>query len=423
MRSKILVLFALLGVACSCSDADMVVEDNPVGKRIPYTRPEELYGLTVNTPDGIEVTSKEVYIEDAEFNCQHQNGIQTFAGTTKIKGRGNSTWTHSPKKSYRLKLDKKAGLAGMPEDKSWVLLGNYFDPTLMRNDVAFFMGHHLSELDYTPRASFTTLTMNGEELGVYQIVEKLKISKDRVNAGEDGFLLEIDAKPAVDDVTFTTDHLLQPVNIKEPDVTKGDDNYVFIKNYVTKAEDVLFSPYFLDSKTGYRNYFDVDSFVEWYLINEISKNPDAWFYTSCYMNLKRGGKLKMGPIWDFDVAFGNYHFQTEEINAEVNLPSGFQARYATWIERMFEDSYFKEKVKERFTYYYEHRTLIFDYIDKNSQLLIDNATIDNYIWGQIGNKDATKEQVKMIYTQKVTELKNWLEQRCVWLRDELKKLK
>ena len=174
---------------------------------------------------------------------------------------------------------------------------------MVRNQTAFYMGK-LSYLEYTPQFHFVELFLNGQYHGTYMVGDKLKIGKNRVNVGDEGFLLEVDERAEEENgVFFRTDSLRQPINIKDPDVNYDDVNYVYIMDYVRSAEKVLFSENFKDKDNGWRKYMDIVSFVDWYLINEIVKNGDAAFYTSTYMNLKRGDKLKMGPLWDFDTSF------------------------------------------------------------------------------------------------------------------------
>ena len=180
------------------------------------------------------------------FECTEETNTDSLViaepvteADVKIKGRGNSTWAMA-KKPYALKFDEKISLLDEPKDKSWVLLANYADKTSLRNQTAFYMGS-ISNLDYTPRFHFVDLMLNGRYNGTYQLGEKIKISKDRVNVGDDGFLLEIDAKAGADEITFYTNHLNHPVNIKDPDVEVDDENYNYIKDYVITAEDALFS--------------------------------------------------------------------------------------------------------------------------------------------------------------------------------------
>ena len=259
--------------------------------------------LWIETLDRQEIVSREEYV-NANFrlveDVKTRSAGDVIETSMQIKGRGNSNWA-MPKKPYRLKLDQEYPLLGEHKDKAWVLLGNYADKTMIRNSTAFYMGE-ISNLDYTPKAHFVEVMLNGRYQGTYQLCEKLKRSKHRVDVGDDGFLLEIDDNATANDVIFRTAHLNRPVNIKSPSVETGDEDYNYIKDFVTTAENALYSKDFTDPENGWQKYMDMDSFVDWYLICEIARSNDAVFFTSCYMNLTRGGKLKMGPIWDFDTA-------------------------------------------------------------------------------------------------------------------------
>jgi len=318
----------------------------------------------IETEGRKDITSKYDYIP-AHFKIE-ENVVTRVAGDVieadvDIKGRGNSSWKRDdiPKKSYRLKFTEKMSLLDEPKDKSWVLIANYSDKTMLRNQVAYYMGE-MSNMDYSPKMHFVELMLNGRYHGTYQLGDNLKISKNRVNVGNDGFLLEIDINVARDNdgVYFYADHLNCPVAIKEPDVEEGDDNYLFIKNFIHEVDSVLYSENFDDPLNGYHRLLDVESFVDWYLINEISKNTDACLGSSCFMNLERGKKLKMGPIWDFDVAFGNRNFVD-------CTPEGFWVLQpsSTWIHRLFEDKTFVTRVKERFNYFYDRKMDVINYIN------------------------------------------------------------
>ena len=375
----------------------------------------------INTPGNVNITSKEEYVEDALMTILQTDISDEFCELMDMKGRGNSTW-NAPKKPYAIKFSKKKSLLDLPEDKSWVLLANYYDATLLRNDLAFYIGNEMSILDWTPHYQHVDLMLNGQYKGIYQLGEKVKISKKRVNVGDDGFLLEVDAKAAEDEITFHVTHIGQPINIKDPDVEVGSDDYNYIVDFMAQADAALFSDDYLDESVGYKQYIDMDSFVEWYLINEISKNSDAKFYTSCYMNLKRGGKLKMGPLWDFDLAFGNYLTELWG-NENVNETNDFYIKKnVAWISRMFQDPVFVTKVKERFNYYYTNRQQIYDHIDANAATIKEKIYEDNKMWGTICDKSATEDEVKTIYQEKVDYLKNWIETRMVWLNENINAL-
>lgn len=367
----------------------------------------------IETKDRQAILSKDNYLR-ASFrlaeNVMTRGGGDVFMDSVNIKGRGNTTWG-MPKKPYALKFDNKVSLLGEPKDKSWVLLANYADKTSLRVQTAFYMGS-ISSLDYTPRYHFVELMLNGMYMGTYQLGEKLKISKDRVNVGDDGFLLEIDAKAAEDEITFMTEHLEQPVNIKDPDVIVEDENYNYIKSYLVEAENALYADNFTDETEGWQKYLDMDSFVDWYLINEISRNCDAAFVSSCYMNLKRGGKLKMGPLWDFDIAFGNIDY------SESHDPRGYLIRHASWYSRLFQDPAFVAKVKERFSYFYSHKDDIMQNINENAQYLRYSVEENNNKWGTFYNYTWPNYDVWGSYLNEVQYMKNWLNERFEWLKKE-----
>ena len=377
--------------------------------------------VIINTPNNQDITSKDEYVENTLMSVLQMDIMDEFCELTNMKGRGNSTWA-APKKPYAIKFDKKKSLMDLPDDKSWVLLANYFDPTLLRNDLAFFMGNEISTLDWTPHYQQVDLILNGQYKGIYQLGEKVKISKKRVNAGDDGFLLEVDAKASVDEITFNIAHIDAPLNIKEPEVEVDGEEYNYIVDYLTNVDNVLFSDNWLDAEEGYKKYIDISSFVDWYLINEIAKNNDAAFYTSCYMNLKRGGKLKMGPLWDFDLGFGGY-FDNERGRTIANVTENFYIKNVWWLNRMFNDPDFLSLVKERFNVFYSRKQDMLNQIDSRAAVLIDKVIEDNKLWGSITNNTlSTKEEVMTAYQGKVEELKIWLLARLEWLKTNIASL-
>lgn len=375
--------------------------------------------VIINTPNNQDITSKDEYVENTLISVLQMDIMDEFCELTNMKGRGNSTWA-APKKPYAIKFDKKKSLMDLPDDKSWVLLANYYDATLLRNDLAFFMGNEISTLDWTPHYQQADLILNGQYKGIYQLGEKVKISKKRVNVGDDGFLLEVDAKADANEVTFNVTHIGQPINIKEPDVVVDGEDYNYIVDYLTNADAVLFSENWLDAEDGYKKYIDMSSFVDWYLINEIAKNNDAAFYTSCYMNLKRGSKLKMGPLWDFDIAFGGYPWP--EWAPNVNDVEGYHIKNVGWYNRMFQDPFFLSLVKERFNDFYSRKQDMLDHIDSKAAIIIEKVIEDNKLWGRITNKTASNEEVKVAYQEKVNQLKTWLSTRLEWLKTNLANL-
>ena len=364
----------------------------------------------INTEEKKAIDSKENYVNGnirIVQNAGSQSIEPVFESEMKIKGRGNSTW-NLPKKPYKIKFDSKKSLMGFPADKEWVLLANYTDKTQLRNELAFFMGR-ISSFEYTPRTAFVEVIINGVYNGTYQLTEQLKISKNRVNVGDDGYLMEIDSKASEEDITFQVPHIGPAINIKDPDIEVGSEAYEYLVDYMNKADAALFSESFTDPEIGYAKYFDVTSFADWYIINEIAKNNDAIFWTSCYMNLSRDGKLKMGALWDYDIAFGNVDY------GNCGDPEGFYIKDIPWFIRLFEDPEFVSLVKERFEYFYSQKDIIFLQINENADYLKYAAIENNNKWGTLYNYTWPNNEILGSYQNEVQNMKNWLYKRFEWL--------
>ncbi len=330
----------------------------------------------------------------------------------KIRGRGNSTWGLHPKKPYQMKLSDKAEVLGMASDKKWIFLAEYSDKTMLRNRTAFELGY-LSGLEWTPSSVFAEVIVNGQYNGTYHITQKVEESDNRVKLGDDGYLLEIDQlhRLDLDDVYFETSKFL--INIKEPKLEKNDGVYNYITTYIADFEEALYGNNFKDPNLGYAKYIDVDSFIDWYLINEIVKNQDAQSYSSIYLNMIPGKKLKMGPLWDFDLGFGNVDYSVAE------KPDGFWIKYNPWIQRMFEDPSFIAKVKERFAYYRENETHIMETIDTYA-LKLDKSQFENdQVWHTLGVKVWPNPIWFDTYQEEVDHLKSWISTRMDWLEANL----
>jgi spore coat protein CotH len=407
-RNLIFVLF--FSIFLSCSD-DLYVEP---ALKIPT--------INIEINNFEEINSKDDYVKGTfEFNSRDY-GFEDFVQPIKIRGRGNSTWD-MPKKSYQFKLEEKHNLFNFPKDKKWLMLANYSDKTMLRNALAFELGY-LSKLDWTPNYHFAEVVINGKAKGLYQFTEKVETGDDnRVKIGDEGFLLEVDQLSRIDydDISFWTEKKLLFV-VKDPDLESGSSELKKIKSYVIQTENVLYSKEFDDPFNGYSKYIDVDSFVDWYLINEISKNNDAIFFSSVYMNYVQGGKLKMGPIWDFDIAFGNINYNNNE------KIDGFYVKNAPWIERLFQDKSFVEKVKSRYNYFYSNKNIIIDKLNYYSEQLAQARFNNENIWKILGkyvwpnNVTFNSSWSSSPFKEEQNYLNSWISDRMDWLNVEIKKL-
>jgi len=364
--------------------------------------------IFITTDNGVEIDSKEDYRKGSVEIIGR--GFEDLNVAMKIRGRGNSTWWigKDAKRPYQMKLTDKAEVLGMPKDKKWIFLAEYSDKTMLRNRTGFEFGY-LSNLDWTPSSAYAEVIVNGKYDGTYHITQKVEESSNRVNIGDNGYLLEIDQlhRLDADDVYFYSSKFL--INIKEPKLEKNDAAYTYIKTYIADFEAALFGSNFKDPNSGYAKFIDVNSFIDWYLINEIVKNQDARSFSSIYMNIIPNEKLKMGPLWDFDLGFGNVDYDVSE------HPTGFWIKFNPWLKRMFEDPSFASKVKERFAYYRANENHIMKTIDKTA-VYLDNSQYENdQVWHTLGIKIWPNPVWFDTYQEEVNYLKEWLSMRLSWL--------
>lgn len=310
-----------------------------------------------------------VRIERADGTSGIGEDPSVYEVETQIKGRGNYTWIWE-KKPYALKLKDKIKVLDMPAHKRWILLANWRDRTLLRNDATFWLSKQCPELPYTVRGEFVELEFNGEHRGNYYLCEQIKIDKNRVNIKklddnnfEDlsgGYLMEIDSY--WDEANkFKSDFFNLKYMFKEPDKVPSDedwnskyqDGYAWMQNYINKVERRLKTRSTVANKEDanyYGNYLDVNSAISFMLINELSGNRD-YFQDgddnhkgphSTYLFKDKGGKLFFGPGWDFD--YETYIAQSEINKHSENGWRGF-TRTGYYYHYLRYDPDFVEKVK------------------------------------------------------------------------------
>ena len=400
-----------------------ITVDTSKNIKAEFFNPNEFTGLPilyVNT-NGVAIDSKEDYVE----------GVSSIVGGTnypsfqdlemKIKGRGNSTWWQGGiwgKKPYQIKFGDKTEVLNMPKDKKWVLLAELSDKSLIRNKIAREIAN-ISRFDYVPQAEYSEVFINEQHVGTYLIGQKVEESKNRVNIGDTGYLIEIDTdangRIETDDVYFRSSQWSSRYedgvfNIKEPSLEYDSEEFNLIKDHVNDFEEALFGNNFKDPDLGYRSFIDLPSFIDWFLVNEISKNQDARSYSSIYFNYIPGEKIKMGPVWDFDLAFGNVDYS----NAEN--PEGFWIKENLWFKRMFEDPYFSDLVNTRFNYYENNLSSILSKVDEFENYLSKSQKKNFEIW-DILSKDVWPIPVKYdTHREYVEYLKNWIDTRMLWLK-------
>jgi spore coat protein CotH len=398
---------------------DVVAEDKSRKTYIVKFTDNGIAALYLNT-NGTAITSKDVYVTGTLKLVGNFKDV-LFDGKTEVKGRGNSTWD-MPKKPYRIKLDKKASLLGMPENKNWVLLANYADKSLIRSELAFSLSRSIGR-PFTVASRYVELYLNGGYLGSYQLTQQVKEGPGLVDIDEQpdgtttlpnlsgGYLIEQDLFANGEPVYFYTTKKI-PFVVKYPDEDKiNQQQKDYIKNHFQKVEDALYADNFADPVNGYRKYFDVDTYVDYYIVNEVIGNPDA--FRSTYLFKKRNDdKIYTGPIWDFDKAANNDNRLGDQVNGLMSN-SAFEPKI--WFKRLMMDPGFRQKIRSRWNELKPKIQVLPDAIAPLQKKLAVSQ-VRNFIRWDILNKQSYLElYVSGSYEGEITYLKNFLVNHIIWL--------
>ena len=171
-------------------------------------------------------------------------------------------------------------------------------------------------------------------------------------------------------------------------------------------ENIIYMPH---AEMRYTDCIDIDSFVDWYLISEITKNVDSKSFSSIFLNVMPGEKIKMGPLWDFDLSFGNVDY------ADSRYAEGWWVKYHPWYERLFEYPDFVDRVKERFAFFRANQGLILDKIDTYAEQLQWAQQENDNKWQTLGMYVWPNPVVFDTYQEEVDHMKAWYVDRMTWL--------
>ena len=371
-----------------------------------------------------------------------------YNGKISIEYRGSSSQSF-PKKPYGFETQDSLGnnnnvsLLGMPIENDWILYAPYTDKSLMRNFLTFDLGRKMG--NYCSRTVYCELVINGDYQGVYILMEKIKRDKNRVDIADldsddlngdsltGGYIVKIDKFTGSGGSNWQSNFpnlgggstFIQYHYPEGPALHPIQKNY--IENFVDSFENALSGPNFNDTLIGYSKYIDVNSFIDLYIINELSRNIDG-YRLSTYMYKDRddnGGKLSMGPLWDYNLAFGNANYCNGELTAGWEVDDGGQGcawNNPFWFERLLEDTNYVNKLKCRWEYLRVnsfHKDSIFNFIDSLA-LHLDDASDRNFQrWDILGTYVWPNFYVGNTYQDEIGFLKNWIEFRLVWIDNNL----
>lgn len=325
--------------------------------------------LYINTVGYSDIVSKEEYLRaNWWLDAMDHDGFASIGSADaplgmQIKGRGNATWTNVDKKSFRLKLDSKYGLMGMPSNKHWTLQA-YPDSWMgkISDAMTFEIGRRMG-MAWNPLQEPVEVVLNGQYIGLYFLTEKIRVDENRVNIIEQsdgetdpvkvtgGWLLEIDNYGEAESIkVYEGNGQTFKVTSHSPDVM-SDVQRNYISSFLQAADAAIYCNNKLSSE--WERYIDIDALAIYYLVHEVMDNPEG-FSGSCYMSKERGEdtKLVFGPFWDCGSSFVRYK-KDYPFNEFIyqNPPSYCRLR---WIEEIAKFPHFQLRVRHYWKQFYEH---------------------------------------------------------------------
>lgn len=357
------------------------------------------------------------------------------------------------KKPYGIELwtdstgvtSKRMSLVQMPEESDWVLNASYNDRSFMRDFMAQTIAGRLGVLN--SKTKFVELVINNEYRGVYILMEKIKQGKNRVpiadlnpteNAGDEvtgGYLLKIDKTSGSPSTTWKSNYTSGisatqkcEFQIEYPKlglITQQQFNY--IRNYINTWEQKLMTEDMNDPKASFREFMDIPSFVNFFILNEVTRNVDGYrLSTYLYKNKESlGGKIKMGPAWDFNIAFGNADylngwktdgFLYKAMETEAGSKDFWQVPF--WWNKLMQDASFRKAVASRWKQVrssFLNTTSLYATIDSAQVVLKDPLTRNFQKYPLMGRKIWPNYYVGSTLLDEVNWLKNWIQGRLTWL--------
>lgn len=395
-----------------------------------YASVAELPKFYITTEIPFSQIGKDEYVA-ASFELtlgtkQYASG--NYSGTGSIKGRGNTSW-EQPKKPYSIKLDSKKSLLDIPKTKKYAIVPSYSDPSLIRNYMTYKSGLVLDGISYVPKCEFVEVYLNGSYNGIYLLVERVSIESNKIdieeaNADEltGGYLIEKDIDGKIDfanDQWFNCPYWANQSKdyfvLKEPepeDSALKEQMLSYLTGYMQDLHDAIMGT----GDENYTEYVDIDSWIDFIIVQELAKNIDGNLKTSCYMYKQaQDNHLYMTAPWDFDLAYGNpettwnnadYQHNDYYDCPDAQSPADFMVINSScpWFDHLYDDyEDFRIALMEK---YGEYRRSMIPFMlrtmDSQGAYLSEAAVRNDNMWG----KD---------FDAGVASLRSWFTGRVAWL--------
>jgi|GEM_PF-289527 len=426
------IKITLPDTSCSGTIPFIIQYEGAMSSVLPIVKLTTL-GNAIN--NDVKVPVKMEIIDNGFGQLNYTNDtIYSYEGNILAEWQG-FTGTYYPKKNYDFDLIDGQGnkidtsLLGLPAENDWIFKAEYLDNTLLKNSVAYYFARKMGR--YAPRTKHCEIFLDGNYIGVYTLTEKVKRDKNRVDiakttsadtVGSDltgGYIIEMNingesgawnsAYAPINNATCTLPVEFKYVYPKADSILPVQGNY--IKSYVDSFENVLNGENFADDSLGYRAWINVETFIDFLIVNEFSMNYDSYGRSTFLFKEKDtdGGKLCIGPPWDYDRAMD---FPPNSGWVWQNCHPGWP--FPFWWSKLYTDSIYKRELACRWFSLRENelsngKFMVF--IDSCANLLYQGPAARNYATWQTLNG--------IPYTQHVQNLKVFMYQRLTWIDQTL----
>lgn len=404
-------------------------------------------------PDEPKINATMSIINNGPGNINYMTDTPNeYNGSIAIEQRGSSS-AGFPQQSWGLETrladnitNNDVPLFGWPSENDWILHAPYTDKSLIRNVLTYHIGNQLGR--WAPRTQPCEVVLNGEYQGVYIFMEKIKRDSGRVDINKlnyddtlnngltGGYIIKVDKTTGGTPIAWDSPFQAQnpstatiSYQLHEPDIADIHPLQLqYIEDFVTNWETVLAGPNFADPATGYAAYIDVESFIDFLLMNEVTKNVDG-YRISTFLYKERfteGGKLVAGPLWDYNLGFGNADY------CEGGLTTGWEINFNSicgggwdnpfWWHRLLEDSVFSKRVHCRWLELRQgplHSDTLIAYLQSMYTMLDTPADRHFTKWPILGTYVWPNYFIGNTYEEEMNYLSSWLSARISWMDDNM----
>ena len=439
-NSNKFIFLLIFILSCKNEENEMIAVD------VNYTE-SNLPIISINTfgeniPDEPRIDAQMGIINNNSGTNNIEDVFNDYNGRITIEKRGNSS-QEQEKPPYRFETIDDNGennnvkLLGLPEENDWILYAPWSDKSLMRNVLIYSLSNDMGR--YAPRSEFVELYLNNEYRGVYVLMEKIKRDKNRVaissldpnsNFGDNltgGYILKFDwAETGDNNGGFFSliDGMRYNYHYPKPDEISSEQES-YIQSYINSYENIMNSNKY-NSEQGYSKFIDIGSFVDFIILQEISRNVDAYGLSTYIYKDKESinNMLTAGPIWDFNHGFGNcdYYKAWETDGWNISYTYEDMDQRAFWWLKLWNDDNFKEMVKDRYKVLRKSILSTTNINTKVDQYVseLGNSVNKNFTkWPILGEYIWPNKEVFDTYQEEIIYLKSWINNRLTWMDSEL----